>query len=108
MAYAYVYLLASNKNGTLYLGVTSDLTKRIYEHKQHLAKGFSDKYDITRLVWFEPHDDIMQAIQREKQIKKWNRAWKLRLFEGSNPNWNDLSVELGIAEAAPGFPPARE
>ena len=98
MAYAYVYLLASNRNGTLYLGVTSDLPKRIYEHKNHLAKDFSQKYNATKLVWFEPHEDITHAITREKQLKKWNRAWKLRLVEKTNPTWHDLSLKLCISD----------
>ena len=99
MAYAYVYLLASGRNGTLYVGVTSDLPKRIYEHKNHLAKGFTATYDVTQLVWFEGHDDITQAIWREKKIKKWNRAWKVRLIEANNPTWRDLAIELGLAAA---------
>jgi putative endonuclease len=85
-----VYILASRRNGTLYTGVTSDVVKRIYEHKNGLADGFTKKYHIHRLVYFELHDDMIAAITREKQIKKWDRAWKLELIEKSNPEWKDL------------------
>ena len=76
----YVYILASRKNGTLYIGVTNDLIKRMYEHKNHLIKGFTDKYNVTILVYFEETNDINEAIKREKQLKKWNRKWKLELL----------------------------
>lgn len=85
-----VYMLASKKNGTLYTGVTSDLVKRVWEHKNEQAEGFTKKYGVHRLVYFEPHEDMNVAITREKQIKKWNRLWKLRLIEEQNPEWNDL------------------
>ncbi|MDD2828251.1 MAG: GIY-YIG nuclease family protein [Sulfuricurvum sp.] len=85
-----VYILASQPNGTLYLGVTSNLSKRIYEHKNHLAQGFSDKYDVGILVWYELHESMEIAISREKAIKKWNRHWKLRIIEEFNPEWKDL------------------
>ena len=85
-----VYILASKRNGTLYTGVTSDLNKRIYEHKNNLVEGFTKKYDVHRLVYFEPCEDMVSAIAREKQIKKWNRQWKLRLIEEHNPEWRDL------------------
>ena len=85
-----VYVLASKRNGTLYVGVTSDLIKRVYEHKHGLADGFTKKYKIHRLVYFEMHEDMNAAITREKQIKKWNRAWKLELIEKNNPAWKDL------------------
>jgi len=90
----YVYILASKRNGTLYVGVTSNLEKRIYEHKTKALKGFTDKYEIGHLVWFEKHGTIASAILREKQIKKWNRQWKLRLIENNNSNWEDLSEKL--------------
>jgi len=90
MKECYVYIICSKRNGTLYIGVTSDLIKRVYEHKNNLADGFSKKYDVHRLVWYESHETIEEAIVREKQIKKWNRRWKLRLIERNNPEWNDL------------------
>ena len=86
----YVYILYSKRNGTLYIGVTSDLVKRIYEHKNDLVDGFTKKYGIHRLVWYETHDSAESAITREKQMKKWERAWKLKLIEQNNPKWNDL------------------
>jgi putative endonuclease len=87
----YTYILASKKNGTLYIGVTSNLEKRIYEHG--LIDGFTKKYNVKNLVYFETTDDVNSAIQREKQLKKWNRAWKIRLTEQDNPNWDDLSKD---------------
>ena len=93
MAY-YVYLLASGRNGTLYLGVTNDLTRRVYEHKNKVIRGFSQRYSVHRLVWFEIYDDPVDAIAREKEIKKWRRAWKLRLIEQSNPQWVDLYEQI--------------
>jgi len=90
----YVYILASNKNGTLYTGVTSDLIKRIYEHKEELADGFTKKYHVHRLVYFERHIDIREAILREKRIKKWHREWKINLIEHDNPHWIDLYPEI--------------
>ena len=86
----YVYILASKRNGTLYIGVTSDLVKRIWQHKQNQIKGFTKRYDVHHLVYFEEYADIYNAIVREKQLKKWNRAWKLRLIESENPDWRDL------------------
>ena len=86
----YVYILCSKRNGTLYTGVTSDLIKRVYEHKNNLVDGFTQKYNIHRLVWYEAHESAESAINREKQIKKWKRAWKLELIEKHNPQWNDL------------------
>jgi putative endonuclease len=86
----YVYLLASGKHGTLYIGVTSDLVRRVYEHKAKAAPGFSSQYGVDRLVWFETYDDPTNAIEREKKIKKWRRDWKIRLIEESNPGWVDL------------------
>lgn len=85
-----VYILASKRNGTLYIGVTSNLPKRIWEHKQNLVEGFTKRYHVHHLVLYELYDDITIAISREKQIKKWNRSWKLKLIERSNPEWKDL------------------
>ena len=102
MKKGYVYILASRKNGTLYIGVTSDLSKRIYQHRENLITGFSSRYNVKQLVYFEKHEDITEAIKREKQIKKWNRAWKIRLITEDNPDWFDLWGTLH------GFPPTRE
>ena len=85
-----VYILASRPQGTLYTGVTSDLVKRVWEHRSGLVEGFTKRYRVHRLVYFEFHDRIDEAIQREKSIKKWNRAWKIDLIEASNPRWRDL------------------
>ncbi len=90
----YVYILASGKHGTLYIGVTSDLVKRIYEHKSDLVKGFTQKYAVHELVYFDATESVESAIFREKQLKKWNRAWKIRLIEKSNPEWRDLYSDL--------------
>ncbi len=90
----YVYLLASKRNGTLYVGVTSDLIKRVYEHKDNLVGGFTKKYNVHNLVYFETTEDINSAIIREKQLKKWKRAWKIELIEKNNPEWRDLYFEL--------------
>ena len=86
----WVYILASKRNGTLYIGVTSNLSLRVYEHKEKLIEGFTKKYNITQLVYAEEFQDINEAIHREKCIKKWNREWKLKLIEKQNPNWEDL------------------
>ena len=86
--------MASKKNGTIYIGVTSDLPKRVYEHKNDLAEGFTKKYQVHNLVYFEKTQDIESAIKREKQLKKWNRKWKLDLIEENNPKWNDLYEEI--------------
>ena len=91
-----VYLLASKKQGTLYTGVTSNLVHRIYQHKENLAEGFTNKYHIHRLVYYEIHSDIYEAITREKRIKKWRRQWKINLIEQKNPEWLDLAIELGL------------
>ena len=85
-----VYILASKRNGTLYTGVTSDLLKRIWEHKNNFIDGFTKKYQVHLLVYFELHEDMQTAITREKQIKKWNRKWKINLIEEQNPQWDDL------------------
>jgi len=90
----YIYILASKKNGTLYIGVTSDLKKRIYQHKTKLVEGFTEKYKVDQLVYFEQTGDVTSAISREKQLKKWNRAWKIRLIEEDNPMWKDLSEQI--------------
>jgi putative endonuclease len=86
----YVYLLASGRHGTLYLGVTNDLMRRVHEHKSHDVPGFTARYGVDRLVWFEAYDDPKGAIAREKQLKKWRRDWKIRLIEEQNPEWRDL------------------
>ncbi|MEL6828444.1 MAG: GIY-YIG nuclease family protein [Pseudomonadota bacterium] len=90
----FVYILASKRNGTLYTGITNDLSRRVWEHKNGYAKGFADKYGVKTLVWFEHHFDVGAAISREKRIKHWRRAWKLELIEASNPNWDDLYPSL--------------
>jgi len=86
----FVYILCSKRNGTLYVGVTSDLIKRVYEHKNKLVEGFTKKYNVDNLVWYEIHETAETAITREKQIKKWKRDWKLQLIEENNPDWKDL------------------
>jgi len=88
-----VYILASKRNGTLYTGVTSDLSRRVWEHKSDVAEGFTRQYGVHMLVYCEYLNDMRSAIDREKQIKKWNRAWKLRLIERDNPEWRDLADE---------------
>jgi putative endonuclease len=85
-----VYILASKMNGTLYIGVTSDLPQRIWQHKNHLADGFTKKYDVSQLVFFEQHVTMESAIVREKQLKRWKREWKIELIESKNPEWIDL------------------
>ena len=90
----YVYLLASRKHGTLYIGVTNDLIRRVYEHKTHAVPGFTARYGVHLLVWFECYDDIVNAITREKELKKWRRDWKINLIERSNPEWCDLYQSL--------------
>jgi putative endonuclease len=90
----YIYILANKRNGTLYIGVTSNLVKRVYEHKNNIIEGFSKKYNIHKLVYYEITDDIESAIRREKQLKKWNRKWKINLIENSNPEWIDLYFGL--------------
>ena len=89
-----VYILSSQPKGTLYIGVTSNLVKRNWEHRNNLVKGFTQKYDVHRLVYYELHGDMTAAITREKQLKKWKRAWKVRLIEEKNPNWDDLWHEI--------------
>jgi putative endonuclease len=118
-----VYILASGRNGTLYIGVTSDLVKRAWQHRSRECGGFTSRYQVHRLVWYEQHGDMEHAITREKRLKKWDRAWKVRLIEERNLEWRDLWEEiLGGATAheeekgppaggpfgSPGFPPSRE
>ncbi len=91
---AYVYILANNQNGTLYTGVTSNLIQRVWQHKNHVVEGFTQKYKVDSLVWYEVHESIVAAITREKSIKKWQRNWKLDLIEKNNPEWNDLYKNL--------------
>jgi putative endonuclease len=85
-----VYMLASKRNGTLYTGVTNDLSRRVYEHKEKIIDSFTKRYNVSILVYYKMHEDINEAIRREKQIKKWNRKWKLQLIEKYNPKWIDL------------------
>ena len=89
-----VYLLASGRNGTVYLGVTSNLVRRVWQHRTSAVDGFSARYDVHLLVWFEVHDTMASAIAREKRIKKWRRAWKADLIESANPHWRDLWSEI--------------
>ena len=86
----YVYILANKRNGTLYIGVTRDLKKRVYEHKNNFTEGFTNKYQVHRLVYYETTSEITSALQREKLLKKWKRAWKIELIEKNNPQWKDL------------------
>ncbi len=90
----YVYLVASKKRGTLYIGMTDDLAKRIWEHKEKLTKGFTTRYAVDRLVWYEVHESRESAFIRERAMKKWNRVWKIELIETENPDWNDLYETL--------------
>lgn len=90
----YVYLLASKKYGTLYVGVTSNLAQRMYQHQKGLFEGFTKKYNVHQLVYYEIHSDVYEAITREKQIKKWNRQWKINLIEQNNPQWLNLTTGL--------------
>ena len=89
-----VYMLASRRNGTLYVGVTADLPARIYHHQHELVDGFTKRYGVHHLVWYEPHPTMESAIVREKAIKEWKRAWTMELIERSNPQWRDLSSEI--------------
>jgi len=92
--YYYVYILASKRNGTLYIGVTSNLIKRIYEHKNNLVEGFTKRYQVHHLVYYEIYEDVREAILREKRMKKWNRRWKIELIEKMNPEWKNLYAEI--------------
>ncbi|MGA2669667.1 MAG: GIY-YIG nuclease family protein [Ignavibacteria bacterium] len=91
----YVYILASRKNGVLYIGVTNNLLKRVNQHRNNIVKGFSRSYNVHKLVYYEQTSDVRSALFREKQMKKWNRAWKIELIEKQNPEWKDLYFELG-------------
>jgi putative endonuclease len=82
--------MTNKPNGVLYIGMTNDLIRRVFEHKNHIVKGFTDSYNLTKLVWFEQTDDVMSAIAREKQLKNWHRDWKIELIENSNREWDDL------------------
>jgi len=93
---SYVYILANKKNGTVYTGVTSDLVKRVWEHKNKIFKGFTSKYAVDKLVYFEVYDDIVTAIEREKCIKRWDRAWKTRRIYETNPEWDDLYETIAV------------
>jgi len=97
----YVYILASRIGGTLYIGVTNDLIRRVAEHRLKLVEGFTQKYEIARLVYFEQFDNIENAIRREKRLKKWSRAWKISLIEKDNPDWIDLYPEIAGATDGP-------
>jgi putative endonuclease len=90
----YVYILASRRNGTLYIGMTDDLNRRVFQHQEGVFPGFTKKYGVKILVWFEQHETRESAFRRERALKKWNRAWKLALIERSNPTWRDLALEL--------------
>ena len=90
----FVYIMASRKGGTLYTGVTADLSRRVWEHRYKMLPGFTSKYDVTRLVWYRGYDDITEAIGEEKRIKRWRRRWKIELIEGMNPDWKDLYLTL--------------
>ena len=85
-----VYILASKRNGTLYIGVTSDLVKRIWQHKNNMVKGFTKRYGVHQLVWYELHENMQSALEREKHMKEWKRKWKLELIKKENPDWRDL------------------
>ena len=87
----YVYIMASKRNGTLYIGMTNDLVRRVHEHKNKLVEGFTKKYGVHQLVYYESTNDVAAAITREKRMKKWKRQWKIKLIEERNPNWDDLS-----------------
>jgi putative endonuclease len=92
----YVNILASRKHGATYIGVTNNLVRRVYEHRTKAVPGFTSKYNITRLVWFEIYDDPISAISREKELKKWKRSWKMQLIETGNPEWDDLYESICI------------
>ena len=98
----WVYILASRRNGTLYVDVTNDLARRVYEHRQGELPGFTREYGVKRLVWCEARDDVREAITREKRLKRWRRAWKLALIEAGNPRWLDLYETLSGGGAEPG------
>ena len=96
----YVYILASKRNGTLYIGITNDLIKRVHQHKNDEVEGFTEKYNIHRLVWYESCADVREAIMREKQLKDWHRQWKIELIQQTNPTWEDLYDDLiGVVDS---------
>jgi putative endonuclease len=94
MKFSYVYIVTNKRRGVLYIGVTTDLVRRISEHRQSLIAGFSKRYNLTGLVWYEVHEDVRAAIQREKNLKRWYRDWKIALVEKDNPEWRDLFEEM--------------
>jgi putative endonuclease len=93
MAY-FVYIMASQRHGTLYVGVTNNLIRRVYEHREKITPGFTSKYNVNRLVWFDQTDSIEAAIQHEKRLKHWQRAWKIEMIEKANPHWEDLYLSI--------------
>ncbi|MFH1856610.1 MAG: GIY-YIG nuclease family protein [Candidatus Omnitrophota bacterium] len=101
----YIYILASKKNGTLYIGITSDLIKRVWQHKEKLVEGFTKKYDVDKLVYYEPYTDPENAIKREKRLKFYKRQWKIDLIENSNPQWKDLYNDLVCGSCGQVYPP---
>lgn len=104
-----VYIMASRRNGTLYTGVTANLLQRIWQHREEVVAGFTRRYGVKMLVWYEQHESMSGAIAREKAIKKWSRAWKLRLIEEQNPHWQDLWPEIiGASSISAGSPSSRE
>ena len=94
----FVYILASRRNGTLYVGMTDDLSRRVWQHRNDLIPGFTQRYGVKTLVWYEPHESRQSAFVREYRLKKWNRAWKLALIEKDNPRWQDLWVEVATSQ----------
>ena len=92
----YVYILTNRPNGTLYIGITNNLTRRLFEHRQGTASRFTQRYNCTHLVWYETYTDVKEAILREKRLKKWRRAWKIELIEGMNPRWRDLNSTVAL------------
>jgi putative endonuclease len=92
----YVYIIASRRDGAIYIGITNDLVRRVYEHQTKAVPGFTSKYNITQLVWFEIYDDPVSAITCEKELKKWKRSWKIKLIEAENPDWKDLYESICI------------
>ena len=103
-----VYILASDRNGTLYVGVTGNLVRRVWQHRDHQVDGFTRRYGVDRLVWFEQHDSMESAILREKQIKAWKRGWKVDMIEKANPYWRDLWADITGTGQGAGFLPAQE
>ncbi len=97
----FVYILTNKTNNVLYIGITNNLEKRMYEHKNKMVEGFTKKYDLTKLVYFEETSDVLTAIEREKQLKNWHREWKINLINRFNPDWRDLSVEGEKVNAEP-------